>query len=435
MRYKLDTQKDPGSSHDLDSLNCFPKGGCTMHEIESQIKQLTDQICSHSGIGSLIHPQELRGFLLGGLSQLINRSSLAERKLFLENKGEDSANGFSPERELKLGTTAVSLQIPRTRSGEFYPAFLNKYERTIPEDYESILLNLLLNSKNFSAVKRSIRSLGLPYRPDQLDELINEIHQEAKNIFSRRLQSDWFFVYIDAKCVTMINESGRADQAVVFTAIGVNTECKKEVLAVQLFWGNESIDLWKKVFHDLKNRGLTRVLMVITDDFSGINTLVHSMFPNTNHQLCHVHLLRNALRHLNKTEYLEFRQQLNDISLSSDFESARLRFFELIQTLEPRYQTWVNHLKLRSDHFCSFAKLPRKLRSHIKSTNPVEGINNHIEIIKLCAGGLFHSEREFMVKFKIMHDSLQQKWRYPSPCFKEHLHDLNRLFLLTFESD
>ena len=34
--------------------------------------------------------------------------------------------------------------------------------------------------------------------------------------------------------------------------------------------------------------------MIITDDFSGLNDLTKSLFPNTHHQLCTVHLCRNV---------------------------------------------------------------------------------------------------------------------------------------------
>jgi len=406
-----------------------------MQETESQIKQLADKICADPTMSALVSPEQLRGFLLGGLGHLVNRASLTERKLFLQDHPEDSANGFSPQRELKLGISPLSIQVPRTRSGDFYPALLNKYERTISGDYETILMKLLLNAKNFATVKRSLHSLGLPYRPDQLDELIDEIHATSKTLFSRRLDPDWFFLYIDAKCITMINESHRADQAVVFTTIGVTMDCKKEVLSIQLFWGNESTDLWKKVLHGLKNRGLTRLFMLITDDFSGLTPVVKSMLPTTKHQLCHVHLLRNALRHLDKDDYNSFKQRLSDLALASDFDAARSRFLELADSLKSKHSVWAKHLSDRADQFSAFAYLPRSLRPHIKSTNPVEGVNNHIEIIKRCSGGIFHSEREFAVKLKIMTDSLHLKWRNPSPRFKEHLHELHRLFSLTFESD
>ena len=379
---------------------------------------------------------DLKGYLLEGLSNVLNKATSIERDLYLNDHPNDSGNGFSPKRDIKMGTSPISTLVPRTRSGDFYPSLLTKYERTLPEDYEFILRKLLLNSKSFSAVKRTIQSLNLPYRPDQLDLIISEIYDEAKVFYSRRLSPDWYFIYIDAKCIDLINENNKLDKAVVFTVVGVTTECKKEIVSLQLFWGNESVDLWKKVLIDIKNRGLTRALMLITDDFSGLTSVIKSLFPNSNHQLCHVHLYRNALRHLSKTEYVDFKLKIEDSCSSPDFETARSLFLELVSTLKPNYPDYAKHLHSRADQYSVFAKFPRDLRPHIRSTNPVEGINNHIEIIQRTSGGLFHSERELFVKLKLMADSLHSRnWKVPTPKIKAHIHELSRIFFMTFETD
>lgn len=407
-----------------------------MPEINSYINRLIEEVCEGPLLSQFTNPSELKTVLLKGISGILNRSHLAERKLYLADNPNDSGNGFMPERSLKLATIPIETSIPRTRSGHFYPSVLNKYERTIGNDYDTILLNLLLNGKNFEAVKRTIKSLGLPYRPDQLDSLINEIHEEAKMFYTRRISPDWYFVYIDAKRIDLINENKKLEQAVVFTVVGISNTCQKEVLSIHLFWGNESIDLWKKVLIDLKNRGLTRVMMIISDDFSGLAPVMKSLFPNADHQLCHVHLLRNALRHLTKEEYVQFKQKLDDMCLASDVESAKLLFLEMTSTLKVQYPAYAKHLHDRVDNFCAFAQFPRDLRPHIRSTNLVEGINNHIEIIQRNGGGLFHSERELFVKLKIMTDSLHsRKWKSSSPKIKAHIHELSRVFFMRFESE
>ena len=333
-----------------------------MQEINKKINSLAEEISKDTILTEVINPRELREFLVTGMSDLLNRAILAERDIYLKDNKQDSANGYSPERAITLATAPVRTTIPRTRSGDFYPSLLTKYERTIPEDYDRILLNLLLNAKNFAAVKRTLQSLNLPYRPDQLDALIEEIYHESKALYSRRLSPDWYFIYIDAKVIDLSNEHNQVDKAVVFTVVGVSDSCKKEVLGIYLFWGNESTDLWKQVLLDLKNRGVTRVLMIITDDFSGLLPIMKSIYPDTDHQLCHVHLLRNALRHLDKNEYAAFKCAINDCCTSPDFKSARSRFIELTTTLKAKYPDYAKHLLKRADQFCHFTQFPRTIR-------------------------------------------------------------------------
>jgi len=68
--------------------------------------------------------------------------------------------------------------------------------------------------------------------------------------------------------------------------------------------GNELLEAWRRVLIDLKNRGLTRTLLRVTDDFSGLYRLLQDLYPHAYHQLCTVHLLRNAQRHLSPQPYV-----------------------------------------------------------------------------------------------------------------------------------
>lgn len=60
----------------------------------------------------------------------------------------------------------------------------------------------------------------------------------------------------------------------------MNFDARKQVLCSKTFWGNEIIDSWRLVFVELKNRGLTRMLLLVTDDFSGLKNLVDGLGPH-----------------------------------------------------------------------------------------------------------------------------------------------------------
>ena len=54
-------------------------------------------------------------------------------------------------------------------------------------------------------------------------------------------EPDFAFIYIDAKVIDLVDESGDIKKAVHFTALGVNLECKKELLLSASFFGSESL--------------------------------------------------------------------------------------------------------------------------------------------------------------------------------------------------
>lgn len=73
-----------------------------------------------------------------------------------------------------------------------------------------------------------MRGLGLTYSPQQLETFLSDLFEESKRFNSRQLESDWAFIYVDAKVIDLVDDSGAIKKAVHFTALGVNLECKKE---------------------------------------------------------------------------------------------------------------------------------------------------------------------------------------------------------------
>ena len=378
---------------------------------------------------------DIQSFLINGMSDLLNRAFASERQLYLSENSGDKANGFAPTRKVNFGTNQIPISVPRSREGNFYPSLLPKYGRNVGGEYLNILEEIILNCKSFRSIADTVRGLGLTYSPQQLETFLSDLFEESKRFNSRQLESDWAFIYVDAKVIDLVDDSGAIKKAVHFTALGINLECKKELLLSTSFFGSESLELWKKVIVNLKNRGVTRVLMLITDDFAGLNKMVSSLLPSCDHQLCLVHLMRNLKKNLSKKLYEEFGNLLQEIYLSGSFEAASIKLNSFIENqIKPESSSYAKYLKERLENYLAFTKYPNQLRSVIRSTNAVEGINNAIEIARRNSGGYFHSERELAVKTKIIFDNLSQgKWRNPIPRFASNLAQINQLFCERFE--
>ena len=377
---------------------------------------------------------DIQSFLINGMSDLLNRAFTSERQLYLSENNGDKANGFAPTRKVNFGTNSIPISVPRSRGGGFYPSLLPKYGRNVGSEYLNILEEIILNCKSFRSIADTVRGFGLTYSPSQLETFLTDLFEESKRFNSRQLEPDWAFIYVDAKVIDLADEGGAIKKAVHFTALGVNMECKKELLLSASFFGSESLELWKKVIVNLKNRGVTRVLMLITDDFSGLNKMASSLLPNCDHQLCLVHLMRNLKKNLSQKLYEEFGNLLQEIYLAGSFEAASIKLNSFIENhLKTENSSYAKYLKERLENYLAFTKYPNQLRPIIRSTNAVEGINNAIEIARRNSGGYFHSERELAVKTKIIFDNLTQgKWRNPIPRFAGSLAQINQLFYERF---
>jgi putative transposase len=403
--------------------------------VQAHLEQFFAQLAHCPELQDRLGPEDLPQLLEAGLSHVLHTALKKERQFHLDNHPQDRANGYAPTRTLKIGTTAVPVDRPRTRQG-FYPAVLPKHQRHLPEAYQQLLRNILLGARSFSAARRTLRALGLGYSAEQVEQLLEELHQEAKSFFTRPLTPDWLCLFIDAKLIELKDDQDHVRQAVHFLALGIGLDGKKEVLASATFWGHEVLEAWRKLLIELKNRGLLRVLLLVTDDFSGLAPLIHSLFPSSDHQLCTVHLLRNAQRHLSPEDYNLFKETWRDLLSASSLESAQAKFRALLQRLAPRNKSFVEHLEKRSAQYLLFTQYPVSLRPQLRSTNLPEGLNNQIENLRRNAGGHFHSEREALVKMKLLADQLyQHKWTRVYPRFLIHLGTLNQFFRQRFESE
>ena len=377
---------------------------------------------------------DVQSFLIQGISDLLNLAFLKDREFYLEENTSDKANGFAFARNVNFGINQIPISVPRARNGNFYPHLLPKYSRNIGDAHASLLESIILNCKSFKSIANTFRSLDLPYSPAQTEIILDELFAEAKKYNQRQLESDYAFVYIDAKVIDILDETGHIKKAVHFLALGVNMEMKKEILLSESFFGNESLDLWRKVLQNLKNRGLTRVLMLITDDFSGLNKMINSLLPNSDHQLCLVHLSRNAKKNFDQKTYEEFKQLLDDLYRLGSFEDAYSRFKLFLENNLQNYSSYAKYLTERVENYLAFMKYPKNIRQMIRSTNAVEGINNAVEIARRASGGYFHSEREIAVKLKIVFDNLMKgKWKNSVPKFKASLREISQMFFERFE--
>ena len=403
--------------------------------VQAHLDEFFARLVTDPQLEGRLSPADLPQLLEAGLSHVLNTTLKKERDFHLEHHPEDRANGYAPTRVLNIGSTAVPLDRPRTRQG-FYPSVLPKHQRHLPEAYQQLLRNILLGARSFNAARRTLQALGLGYSPEQVEQLLEELHQEAKSFFTRPLAPDWLCLFVDAKLIELKDDHDQVKQAVHFLAIGIGLDGKKEVLTATSFWGNEVLDAWRKVFIDLKNRGLVRLLLLVTDDFSGLAPLVKGLFPNTDHQLCTVHLLRNAQRHLSLEHYTRFREIWHEIQAASSCESAQAKFRALLEELRPNNKAFVEHLEKRTLNYLTFLKYPASIHPQLRSTNLPEGLNNQIENLRRNAGGHFHSQREALIKMKLLtHQLYDYAWTRPNSFLLAHLGTLNQIFRQHFETE
>jgi putative transposase len=368
------------------------------------------------------------------LGTLLSSLGVAERKAYLERLAEDRPNGFY-DRSLQLGSMPLDLRVPRTRSGQFRPTLLPPlYQRGYSEEVQSLLLSLLASGRSVNAVKDALQKMGLSSSQQELERVAAGLIEELDLRNTRPLDSDLLALFVDGKYIEF-RDGDRLRAACIYVVVGLRRDGKKQVLTCLARPGRENLEDWKVVLRNLIERGLRRVLILVQDDFSGLMPIAQGLFPNSDIQLCTVHMQRNAKNHLSKADNTEFQQRWRAIKSSWNLDVANQQFEELCQRFANSYPHFIAELRKKHSHYLAFLTFPESIRRSFSTTNVVEAINGQLEIMRRNSGGYFHSEDTLKLKLGLAISSLEEKrWRTPGRAHYSVLPQLDALFQSRFEA-
>jgi putative transposase len=102
---------------------------------------------------------------------------------------------------------------------------------------------------------------------------------------------------------------GKADATIILTALGVDLEGNKEVLALRAC-AEEDKDGWACLLQDLRSRGATHLDLIVSDGHDGLLAAVAQLFAATPRQRCLVHKQRNVLNAIPRRERGDVQAEL-----------------------------------------------------------------------------------------------------------------------------
>ena len=181
-------------------------------------------------------------------------------------------------------------------------------QRGYSEETQSLLLSLLASGRSVNAVKDALQKMGLSSCQQELERVAAGLIEELDLRNTRPLDPDLLALFLAGKYVEL-RDGDRLRPACIYVIVGLRRDGKKQVLTCLARVGRENLEDWKAVLRNLIERGLRRILSLVQDDFSGLLSIAQGLFPNTDVQLCTVHMQRNAKNHLNKSDNTEFQQR------------------------------------------------------------------------------------------------------------------------------
>ncbi len=292
----------------------------------------------------------------------------------------DSRQGYRAgyySRGLVTRTGKLELRVPRDRGGEFSTALFERYARS-EKALVAALAEMYVQGVSTRKVKAITEELcGDSFSASAISAINKSLDEALARFAGRQLDEAYPYLILDAR-YEKIREDGVIRAQAVLIAIGINGEGQRQVLAVELA-NRESQSSWKGFLLRLKERGLSGVEFVVSDDDAGLKKAIAEVLTEAVWQRCYVHFLRNALDYLPRKADDDCLQELRWIYDRRDIQEADRDLSAWIGKWQTTYPKLVDWAESNIGETLTFYRLPRQHHKHMKSTNMLERLNEEIK--------------------------------------------------------
>ena len=220
------------------------------------------------------------------------------------------------KKNLKSEFGEFEFETPRDRNGEFEPKIVPKNTRDV-SGIEEKIISLYARGLTTREINEQIQDLyGIEVSATMVSNITDKIIPEIKEWQDRPLDSIYPIVFIDAVHFS-VREDNRVAKKAAYIVLGINKEGYKEVLGIWI-GENESSKFWLGVLNELKQRGVIDILIMCSNNLTGIKQAIETAYPNTIQQRCIVHMIRNSVKFVSYKDLKAFCNDLKTIYTSKN---------------------------------------------------------------------------------------------------------------------
>jgi putative transposase len=191
-------------------------------------------------------------------------------------------NGFYRRDLVTSSGRLEDLKVPRDREGQFHTQAFERYKRYEPHIAEGLTQMFVTGTSTHKVGEVAQTLLGVAPSASAISRLNQSLTQQFETWRQCSLQSHWRVLYLDGVHFS-IRHGDKADSTIILTALGVDLERNKEVLALRAC-AEEDKDGWACLLHDLRRRGAIQIDLIVTDGHDGLLAAVEELFTATPRQ-------------------------------------------------------------------------------------------------------------------------------------------------------
>jgi putative transposase len=340
------------------------------------------------------------------------------------SKSDNARNGKS-KKGLLTDHGKMEIVSPRDRNGSFEPELVKK-RQTRFDGFDDKILSMYSRGMTVREIQGHLEDIyAVEVSPDLISSVTDSVLEEVRAWQNRPLDAVYPIVFMDALRVK-IRDNGHVINKAVYMALGVNLDGHKEVLGLWVA-KEEGAKFWLKVVTELKNRGVKDMFIACVDGLKGFPEAIESVYPETQVQLCIVHMVRNSLRFVPWKDKKAVVADLKTIYTATNAEMAKENLKSFRTKWNEKYPTIADSWERNWEGLIPFLSYPDYIRKAIYTTNAIESLNRSLRKVSKNRGSFPNDESALKLLYLAL-SNISKKWTMPIRLWKQALNQFVILF-------
>jgi putative transposase len=323
----------------------------------------------------------------------------------------DSRNGFYTR---SLGTSVgviEELPVPRTRKG-FRTCLFERYQRRQAKLDEAIC-DMFVQGVSTLQVGNVLETLtDSKPSPSTVSRVFHTLEGEFESWKKRRLAAHYLYAFADGTYFSVIYD-GEGHKMPILAIVGINTAGEREVLAFTI-GERENQAAWEDALEDLKQRGVEKVDLWITDGNQAMLNALKRKFPDAARQRCVKHKMENVLSYVPDKQRDQVEPELKAIFYQESREKADQEVAAFCEKYTIIYPTAIECLNRDLEACLTFYAFPKAHWKTIRTTNVIERLFGEVKKRSHKMAAAFRNESSCLLMFYAVIRSLRFK-KIPIP--------------------
>jgi putative transposase len=319
---------------------------------------------------------------------------------------QDQRNGYYTR---DLGTTVGEIEdlpVPRTRKG-FRSQLFERYQRR-QATLDTAIGEMFVYGISTTRVGEVVETLtDSKPSPSTVSRVFHTLEGEFEAWKTRPLSAHYLYAFADGTYFTVIYNHEGCKMPII-AVVGITSSGEREVMAFSV-GERENQPAWEELLGNLKQRGVQRVDLWITDGHQAMLNAIERQFPQAVRQRCAKHKMDNVLSYIPISQQAQVEPELKALFYQESREQADQSWVAFCAKYEKIYPSAVDCLGRDQEACLAFYAFPKTHWRTIRTTNVIERLFGEAKRRSHKMASAFRNENSCLLMFFAVVRSLRFK--------------------------